>query len=603
VAGGDYLEDRIAVDSQAHLVGGWSGDFAVHDPETYVTRLRGVSGTLSFNANAGDHCGVSHMTFHDCQGWSMSEPVGGRHGAAIVAANSSPTIANCVFENNRAHPGLDPGWGGAVMAHQGSPTIRDCRFENNIASHGGALALSQCDEAVVERCQFIANATADSTGDYAGAGIFITGGSATIDQCELRGGGSSQGGGLAVVEGAVVVATDVVVTANRAVTNGAGVSVDTASLTMLGGEVLDNVAATGNGGGLSVLNSDLELRNVRIEHNQTANLGGGLYAQSANGTIRNSQMRGNQATTGGGAFVMSAAAFSMSDNVIVDNNGGGLFPGGVGMDSDFNLAHGNVGGDFMTGPAANDLVADPLLTDADAGDFAPGLHSPLVDTGSGLGGVDWDGGSADRGLFGGAHGAAMAPGRVTSISGDLDGSSVTLNWAAVDGADSYVVYRDSAAVFVPAAEIMCATVADGSHTCQDILPDGDAWYYVVAALDAQGHLGGFSVRYEPGSGSGTPVDDPSLPAALAVTGIAPNPFNPRATVNFAVPQAAHVSLKVFDMRGRLVTTLVDDGLAAGRHTATWDGTDRGGRSVAAGVYLVRVSDGVSVATQKALLAK
>lgn len=599
VAGGEYLEDRVSVNSQAHLMGGWSSDFTVHDPETYETRVRGVSGTISFNVEAGDHCGLSHMVFHDCQGWSLADPVPGRHGGAIIAADSSPTIANCEFLSNRADPGNDTGWGGAIMAYGGSPVVRDCRFEGNIASHGGALALSGCDEALVERCEFVANANSDSTTVNKGAGIYVNGGSATIRQTELRGGGAGRGGGLALDGGAVVTASDLLINGNRAVHDGAGVSASDATFSLTAGEICGNSSLMGNGAGVHHVGGELALLNVRVDDNQAVNIGGGIYAQSVDGVVRHGQIRGNQAGTGGGAFMTAANQFEFTDNVILENIGGGVYVGGAGMVADYNLAFGNTGGDFMGPMAANDLVADPQLM----ADHAPGLHSPLVDTGSGLGGLDWDGGAADRGLFGGEHAAAMGPARVTGLVGNLDGATVTLNWNAVDGAESYVVYRDSAAVFVPAADLLCASVTGGELTCQDILPSGETWYYVVAAVDADGHMGGFSARHEPGGSSGTPVEDQFLPSALAVTGIAPNPFNPRATVNFAVPASAHVSLQVFDMRGRLVSTLVDEVLSAGLHTAVWDGTDARGRSVAAGVYLVRASDGRNIATQKALLAK
>ncbi len=70
---------------------------------------------------------------------------------------------------------------------------------------------------------------------------------------------------------------------------------------------------------------------------------------------------------------------------------------------------------------------------------------------------------------------------------------------------------------------------------------------------------------------------------------APNPFNPRTVLSFDLERKADVTLRVFDVRGRLVQTVLDDEqLSAGRHSRVWNGTDAAGRPVAAGVYLYRL---------------
>lgn len=602
VAGGDYLVDRVAVASQLHLVGGWSEDFAVHDPEQFTTRLQGSSGTLSFSSNARDHCGVSHVTFHDSYGWNMADPVGGRHGAAIVVMGSSPLIEHCVFEDNRARSTTEPGWGGAIMAFEGSPVVRDCRFTGNVGSHGGALALASCADAVVERCVFLANANSDSTASYLGAAIYVHGGSASLNQLELRGGGAGLGGGLAIVGGAMVTASELVVADNRAMAGGAGLHVEDSDLDLRNSDVIGNSSFSGSGGGLHVVDSVLRLRNVRIDGNASAGVGGGLYAQGLTaGVVQHCLVRGNSAMNVGGALLLASGTYVVSDNVLVDNTAGGLMASGAALTADHNLAHANTGGDFLSAMGPHDLVADPRFLNAAAGDFAPTLHSPLVDSGSGLAGADWDGSAADRGLHGGSLGTPVGPARVTGLAGALDGAVVSLAWDAVEGAAAYTVYRDSVAVFSPGEASVCATVVDGSLGCLDTPPPGD-WYYLVAATDAAGRMGGFSERWVTAGGS-TPVTDGDLPTVLTVTTVAPNPFNPRTEVRFAVPEAAAVRLRVFDLRGRVVATLIDGQMAAGHHSVIWNGTDRADRAVAAGVYLLRLDDGRATSTRKAVLAR
>jgi hypothetical protein len=68
----------------------------------------------------------------------------------------------------------------------------------------------------------------------------------------------------------------------------------------------------------------------------------------------------------------------------------------------------------------------------------------------------------------------------------------------------------------------------------------------------------------------------------------PNPFNKTTTISFSIPQNARVSLKVFDVQGRLVRTLVDGAQPAGVHPVVWDRRSNDGRSVASGVYFYRL---------------
>ena len=83
----------------------------------------------------------------------------------------------------------------------------------------------------------------------------------------------------------------------------------------------------------------------------------------------------------------------------------------------------------------------------------------------------------------------------------------------------------------------------------------------------------------------------------------PNPFNPSTRVDFGVGRAGWVTLTVYDLLGRTVRTLVDEPLAAGRHTVTWNGRDDRGRAVSSGVYLYRLEAGAIQHLRKMLLVK
>lgn len=78
----------------------------------------------------------------------------------------------------------------------------------------------------------------------------------------------------------------------------------------------------------------------------------------------------------------------------------------------------------------------------------------------------------------------------------------------------------------------------------------------------------------------------------------PNPFNPSTEIRFALPEAAHVTLVVYDVTGREVMRLVDGALEAGRHQVRWDAS-----SLPSGVYLYQLRAGSFTKTQRMTLVK
>lgn len=90
------------------------------------------------------------------------------------------------------------------------------------------------------------------------------------------------------------------------------------------------------------------------------------------------------------------------------------------------------------------------------------------------------------------------------------------------------------------------------------------------------------------------------PAAL---GLSPNPFNPSTRIEFTVSAPATVRVRVYDVSGRLVRSLVDEAVPAGVHAATWDGRDAHGATVASGVYFIRLDTGSETRVKKAVLAR
>lgn len=83
----------------------------------------------------------------------------------------------------------------------------------------------------------------------------------------------------------------------------------------------------------------------------------------------------------------------------------------------------------------------------------------------------------------------------------------------------------------------------------------------------------------------------------------PNPFNPETTISFSVPVSGPTTLKVYNLKGQVIRTLVNDAREAGRHSVVWNGKDDNGNSVSSGMYFFRVHNDGKHVTRKMLLSK
>jgi hypothetical protein len=71
----------------------------------------------------------------------------------------------------------------------------------------------------------------------------------------------------------------------------------------------------------------------------------------------------------------------------------------------------------------------------------------------------------------------------------------------------------------------------------------------------------------------------------------PNPFNPSTTIKYQIPEAAHVTIRIYNLLGKEVTRLVNQTHVAGYYDVQWDGKDDSGHEVASGIYIYRIEAG------------
>jgi hypothetical protein len=98
----------------------------------------------------------------------------------------------------------------------------------------------------------------------------------------------------------------------------------------------------------------------------------------------------------------------------------------------------------------------------------------------------------------------------------------------------------------------------------------------------------------------TLVEKPStdMPVHFSLDQNYPNPFNPTTTISFSLPFKSFVSLKIFDLIGREVTTIVSEEMSAGNYTKQWNAA-----ALASGVYFYRLQAATYTETKKLVLLR
>ena len=108
------------------------------------------------------------------------------------------------------------------------------------------------------------------------------------------------------------------------------------------------------------------------------------------------------------------------------------------------------------------------------------------------------------------------------------------------------------------------------------------------AISALATLGEWKPKPVQGNGS-VLAKAQGAPTAYALAQNFPNPFNPQTLIQYQLPEARHLTLKIYNLFGQEIRTLFAGQREAGYHAEIWNGRDDFGRNVASGVYFYRLS--------------
>jgi len=371
---------------------------------------------------------------------------------------------------------------------------------------------------------------------------------------------------------------------------GGGIIIDYSSPTISNmiiseNEVFAGISVDGFGGGIFMRNSSSVLKNVIIKNNYVKGFGGGIYCQDSDLQLNNVVITGNEAewgagggiccsgstlslmnitisdngsTEGGGGITFHECSNATLTNAIINSNGtGGLGGGGINCYNS-NLNMNNVKIDENTAPHGGG-IAFVRFEGFDDSSTVTMLNVTINDNSAVFGNGRGFGG----GIYTGWH---------TRIEFDnVNRCNIYNNSADSSGND---LYSETDTIIHVVVDTFTVLIPDSTHA------------YPLNKFT-------FNILNPTSISEGS-----NLPIEFAINQNYPNPFNPSTKIKYSIPHSSKVVIKVFDILGREIETLVNEEKPAGNYELTWYV-----KGLSSGVYFYRIQAGSFVETKKMILMK
>ncbi|MCP4632102.1 MAG: hypothetical protein GY855_04185 [candidate division Zixibacteria bacterium] len=239
------------------------------------------------------------------------------------------------------------------------------------------------------------------------------------------------------------------------------------------------------------------------------------------------------------------------------------------------------------------IYTNPMVTSEDDG-FRLQAFSPCIDAGHpDL--LDVDSSRSDIGAYGGPYGTSYVyedypPEPPDSLQFTFQRpDTIHIGWIQATEADfnHYNIYRSTNSGFPSSPEYLIAESDTFFYKDTDWNREHN-YYYLITSIDNQGLESQPSDELAVIFTSVTEGNDDFLPHHVELKQNYPNPFNPETTISYYIPpigaQPAEVKIEIYNIRGEIVKTLVDDYQYPGHHRIAWGGTDDNGDKLSSGIY-------------------
>ncbi|MFH1862589.1 MAG: T9SS type A sorting domain-containing protein [bacterium] len=534
--------------------------------------------------------------------------IAGSNSSGLSLNQASPAIHHSTFTGNTAQ------FGGAIYVNNATLQLNNSVISYNTGFTGAGLYGESNAFFDIHDSEFLYNVA-----DWHGGGMYTLNASADVYDSYFEGNRGAdlvraKGGGIST-EYATLRVQNCEFTLNYAGLSGGAVGMVETQGTISGSVFYAN-STPNQGGAIMLKYTTATVVNCTIDDNTTVIDGGAISAtRDSFLTLRNSTVTNSH---GPNAIALEASASaSLNYNLIYGNEGvnfSGSFPAGLGQ-----ITTVNANGD--PSDAYYNIFLAPQYVNQPGRDYNLQSTSPCIDAGNPTTPLDPDGTVADIGAFYFAQGAPaltvaltphnppiQIPASGGSFQFDISiqnsgGSSLTFDvWTVIlrpNGAIyGPIIQRDNVTISAGGtisrtnlSQFITAGTASGQYSYIAYVGDypaniidSDSFTFVklssvdafnagIATLDAQSQEFSIAPAY-------------------------PNPFNPETTLSFTLPQAAQVTLKVFDANGRQMVTLLNGWRDSGTHEITFDASH-----LAAGVYVARLQAGDFQTTQKLVLLK
>lgn len=197
----------------------------------------------------------------------------------------------------------------------------------------------------------------------------------------------------------------------------------------------------------------------------------------------------------------------------------------------------------------------------------------------------------------------VLPVELTTFSATIENGKVKLNWETATEINNYGFDVERKTETVGWTKIgFVAGHGNSNSPKQYEFIDEDApaeeLEYRLKQIDTDGAFEYYHITAKIDASSVTDVEDGTLPTEFALEQNYPNPFNPTTKISYSIPQNGQVQIKVYDMLGNEIATLVNEQKQVGNYEVNFDASN-----LSSGVYLYKIVSGNYLETKKMVLLR
>ena len=501
----------------------------------------------------------------------------------LLITYKNPTISNCLFRNNKKTSDYSPGV--LRVLYGASPEISECIFENNfqagIEINGSSATISNVDihnnigtwiggvdirNSTVSLISSYINF--NQAPDYGGIYSFNSDlsiiSSNISDNISTSTYNEASAGGIKVTGGSCTINSSMI-SDNSSNLNGGGIYSDSSELNIINSEIKGNVALKpeywyAKGGGMYSKSSELYFSYSILSQNSSDEIGGGIFLTGGSALFENSIIADNTSPTGAGAYLTSQCDAQFVNSVVLKNNGHGVWTSqSIEVENCIITDNTDYGIFKSSTDFENTVTFNNVYNNSPANFYNAKDYLGVAVT------TNYNGDPCDP-----WYNISMDPLFLDVWNGDF---TLTENSPCIDAGTNTI-----ADYIFPVADIV------GNYR----LWDGDGNGSEIVDMGA----------YEYGAPSGI-VDNEEQVCNYHLFQNYPNPFNPVTTINYTLPNAGQVELCVYNLQGQLVQSLVDAKQEKGIHQTEFNAGD-----LTSGLYIYNLKiDGKVVQSRKMMMLK